>query len=62
MGEHIRNDRIYNIRLGVHDHDVLTPDEVAKAWVRDFAEKVVRRRKQRDAVGNRAAHADIETL
>ena len=60
MGEHVGNDSAYDIGLPVDDHDVLTPYEVREVRIGDLVDKVVRRRKQRDAVGHRAADADID--
>ena len=60
MGEHVGNDRAHDIGLAVDDDDVLTRHEVKKSGSETWLTKVVRRRKQRDAVGNRAADADID--
>ena len=60
MGEHVGNDRTHDIGLAVDDDHVLTPHEVGEVGIGDLAHEIVRRRKQRDAVGNRAADADID--
>jgi hypothetical protein len=62
MGEHVGNDGTHDVGLAVDDHDILPPHEVREVRIRDLADKVVRQRKQRDIVGDRAADADMTLL
>jgi len=60
MGEDVGDDGTHDVGLAVDDHDILPPHEVREVRIGDLADKVVRRRKQRDIIGDRAADADID--
>jgi hypothetical protein len=62
MRQHVGNDGLDDVAIGIDDHDILAPHKIEEIGVRDLRQKVEWRREERDARGQNCTDTDIDAI
>ena len=62
MRQHVGNDGLDDVAIGIGDHDILAPNKIEEIGVGDLRQKVEWRREERDARRQNCTDTDIDAI